>query len=129
VIRIQPDEGILLKFDLKEPGTGFSTKNVNMDFHYKELANIRLPSAYERLLHDVMLGDSTLFSRDDEVEMTWKFLEPIQKAWANNPEIKMYGYPAGTWGPEHVGDLIEGEGLTWRYPCKNLADEELYCEL
>jgi len=129
IVRIQPDEGILLKFDLKEPGTGFSTKNVNMDFHYKELANIRLPSAYERLLHDVMLGDSTLFSRDDEVEMTWKFLEPIQKAWANNPEIKMYGYPAGTWGPEHVGDLIEGEGLTWRYPCKNLADEELYCEL
>jgi glucose-6-phosphate 1-dehydrogenase len=129
IIRIQPDEGILLKFDMKEPGAGFNVKNVNMDFHYSDLADIRVPSAYERLLHDVMLGDSTLFSRDDEVETAWKFLEPIQKAWAKNPEIKVYGYPAGTWGPENANDLIEGEGLAWRYPCKNLADEELYCEL
>ena len=129
VSSIQPDEGILLKFDMKEPGAGFNVKNVNMDFHYKDLADIRVPSAYERLLHDVMLGDSTLFSRDDEVETAWKFLEPIQKAWANNKSIKIFGYPAGTWGPEHANDLIEGAGLTWRYPCKNLADEELYCEL
>jgi glucose-6-phosphate 1-dehydrogenase len=129
IIRIQPDEGILLKFDMKEPGAGFNVKNVNMDFHYKELTDTRIPSAYERLLHDVMEGDSTLFSRDDEVETAWKFLEPIQKAWAGNKEIKMFGYPAGTWGPEHANDLIEGEKLTWRYPCKNLADEELYCEL
>jgi glucose-6-phosphate 1-dehydrogenase len=129
IIRIQPDEGILLKFDMKEPGAGFNVKNVNMDFHYSDLADMRVPSAYERLLYDVMLGDSTLFSRDDEVETCWKFLEPIQKAWANNPEIKVFGYPAGTWGPEHANDLIEGEGLTWRYPCKNLADDELYCEL
>jgi glucose-6-phosphate 1-dehydrogenase len=129
IIRIQPDEGILLKFDMKEPGAGFNVKNVNMDFHYKDLADIRVPSAYERLLYDVMLGDSTLFSRDDEVETAWKFIEPIQKAWKNNPAIKVYGYPAGTWGPELSNKLIEGEGLTWRYPCKNLADEELYCEL
>jgi glucose-6-phosphate 1-dehydrogenase len=129
IIRIQPDEGILLKFDMKEPGAGFNVKNVNMDFHYKDLANIRIPSAYERLLHDVMLGDSTLFSRDDEVETAWKFLEPIQNAWAKNPEIKVFGYPAGTWGPEHANDLIEGSELTWRYPCKNLTDDELYCEL
>jgi len=129
IIRIQPDEGMLLKFDMKEPGAGFNIKNVNMDFHYKDLANIRVPSAYERLLHDVMLGDSTLFSRDDEVETAWKFLEPIQRAWANNPEIKVFGYPAGTWGPRNANELIEGDGLTWRYPCKNLADDELYCEL
>jgi glucose-6-phosphate 1-dehydrogenase len=129
IIRIQPDEGILLKFDMKEPGAGFNVKNVNMDFHYKDLANTRVPSAYERLLHDVMLGDSTLFSRDDEVETAWKFLEPIQRAWANNPAIKVLGYPAGTWGPEHASDLIEGEGLDWRYPCKNLTDDGLYCEL
>jgi glucose-6-phosphate 1-dehydrogenase len=129
IIRIQPDEGILLKFDVKEPGAGFNVKNVNMDFHYKDLANIRLPSAYERLLFDVMIGDSTLFSRDDEIETAWKFIEPIQKAWANNPSIKIFGYSAGTWGPENSNDLIEGDGLTWRYPCKNLADDELYCEL
>ena len=129
IIRIQPDEGILLKFDMKEPGAGFNVKNVNMDFHYSDLAGMRVPSAYERLLYDVMLGDSTLFSRDDEVETAWKFLQPIQNAWAKNPSIKVYGYPAGTWGPEHANDLIEGEGLAWRYPCKNLADDELYCEL
>lgn len=129
IIRIQPDEGMLLTFDMKEPGAGFNVKNVNMDFHYKDLADIRVPSAYERLLHDVMIDDSTLFSRDDEVETAWKFLEPIQKAWANNPEIKVFGYPAGTWGPEHANELIEGDELTWRYPCKNLADDGLYCEL
>lgn len=129
IIRIQPDEGILLKFDMKEPGAGFNVKNVIMDFHYTDLADIRVPSAYERLLHDVMIGDSTLFSRDDEVETAWKFLEPIQNAWAKNKSIKIYGYPAGTWGPEYANALIEGEGLTWRYPSKNLADEELYSEL
>jgi len=129
IIRIQPDEGMLIKLDIKEPGAGFNLKNVNMDFHYKDLANTRVPSAYERLLHDVMVGDSTLFSRDDEVETAWKFLGPIQKAWANNPEIKVYGYPAGTWGPMNANELIEGDDLDWRYPCKNLADDGLYCEL
>ena len=129
IIRIQPDEGILLKFGMKEPGAGFSVKNVNMDFHYSDLADIRLPSAYERLLSDAMLGDSTLYSRDDTVETAWKFLEPIQNAWASDPDIKIYGYPAGTWGPENANDLIEGKDLTWRYPCKNLADDGLYCEL
>jgi glucose-6-phosphate 1-dehydrogenase len=129
IIRIQPDEGILLKFGMKEPGAGFNVKNVSMDFHYSELANIRVPSAYERLLNDVMVGDSTLYSRDDTVETAWKFLEPIQKAWANNPALKIFGYPCGTWGPETANDIIEGKDLTWRYPCKNLADDGLYCEL
>lgn len=129
IIRIQPDEGILLKFGMKEPGAGFNVKNVNMDFHYSDLANVRVPSAYERLLNDVMQGDSTLYSRDDTVETAWKFLEPIQTVWATNPDVKIYGYPAGTWGPENANDLIDGKNMTWRYPCKNLADDGLYCEL
>ena len=129
IIRIQPDEGILLKFGMKEPGAGFNVRNVSMDFHYKDLSEIVIPSAYERLIHDVMLGDSTLFSRDDVVETAWKFLSPIQKVWASNPDAKIAGYPAGTWGPEHSNDLIEEHELTWRYPCKNLADDETYCEL
>jgi len=129
ILRIQPDEGILLKFDVKEPGSGFNVKNVNMDFHYSELAHLRAPSAYERLLYGVMTGDSTLFLRDDEVEIAWKFLEPVQSAWVKNSEIKVYGYPAGTWGPDVSGRLFEGCGYTWRYPCKNLADEGEYCEL
>jgi glucose-6-phosphate 1-dehydrogenase len=129
ILRIQPDEGILLKFDMKEPGSGFNVKNVNMDFHYRDLADIRVPSAYERLLYDVMIGDSTLFSRDDEVETAWKFIAPIQAAWESDKNIKIYGYPAGTWGPSVSNDLIDGCGLTWRYPCKNLSDDGMYCEL
>lgn len=129
VIRIQPDEGILLRFDMKEPGAGFNVRNVAMDFHYSDLGNVRMDSAYGRLLYDVMMGDSTLFARDVELETAWKFIDPILKAWDADESIKVYGYPAGTWGPEHSNDLIEGEGLDWRYPCRNMADEELYCEL
>jgi len=129
VIRIQPDEGILLKFGMKIPGTGFNVKSVNMDFHYSDLSNVHVPSAYERLLYDAMIGDSTLYTRGDSVEAAWKFVAPIQNAWKNNPAIKVYGYPAGSWGPEDADSLIEGDNLTWRYPCKNLSDDGAYCEL
>ncbi|MGQ1787161.1 glucose-6-phosphate dehydrogenase [Saccharicrinis sp. GN24d3] len=129
VIRIQPDEGLLLKFGMKVPGAGFNVQNVNMDFHYSELADAYLPSAYERLLHDCMLGDSTLYSRGDAVEAAWTFVKPIQEAWKNNKYIKVHGYPAGTWGPDVADDLIEEPHLTWRYPCKNLANDGNYCEL
>ncbi len=129
VIRIQPDEGLLLKFGMKVPGTGFNVQNVNMDFHYSDLSDSYLPSAYERLLHDSMLGDSTLYSRGDAVEAAWKFVQPIQKAWKNNPNTPVHGYPAGTWGPEVADDLIDDPHLTWRYPCKNLANDGNYCEL
>jgi len=63
------------------------------------------------------------------VEAAWKFVAPIQNAWKNNPEIKMYGYPAGTWGPENADDMFDEKDITWRYPCKNLADDGNYCEL
>jgi glucose-6-phosphate 1-dehydrogenase len=129
VIRIQPDEGILLKFGMKTPGAGFDVQNVNMDFHYSDLSNQRIPDAYERLLLDCMTGDSTLFARNDAVMATWKFLDPVIKAWKNDPSIPVYGYPAGTWGPATADDLIEGRGMTWRYPCKNLTDDGVYCEL
>ncbi|HEY3390897.1 MAG TPA: glucose-6-phosphate dehydrogenase [Prolixibacteraceae bacterium] len=128
IIRIQPDEGILLKFNMKEPGAGFMVNQVNMDFHYSSLADIHLPAAYERLLLDSLHGDATLFSRGDTVEMAWNFVQPILDAWQNDPTIPIYGYPAGTWGPYESDGLIEGE-QTWRYPCKNLADDGLYCEL
>ncbi|MGM0376342.1 MAG: glucose-6-phosphate dehydrogenase, partial [Bacteroidota bacterium] len=127
VIRIQPDEGLLLKFGMKVPGAGFRVQDVNMDFHYSELGDTYLPSAYERLLLDCMLGDPTLYSRGDAVEAAWKFIDPIMKTWQKYPEIKMHGYPAGTWGPDVSDKLIEGN-MTWRYPCKNLSDG-YYCEL
>jgi len=129
IIRIQPDEGILLKFGMKVPGSGFNVQNVNMDFHYSDLSNFKLPTAYERLLLDAMLGDSTLYARGDAVEEAWKFIAPIQEVWKNDPSVKVYGYPAGTWGPEIADELIENRNSTWRYPCKNLADDGRYCEL
>jgi glucose-6-phosphate 1-dehydrogenase len=129
VIRIQPDEGILLKFGMKIPGAGFEVQNVNMDFHYSDLAHQRIPSAYERLIFDSMKGDATLFAQSDEVIEAWKFLSPIIDSWKNDPDIPLHGYPAGTWGPEKADDLIAEKELTWRYPCKNLSDDGIYCEL
>jgi len=128
IIRIQPDEGILIKFNMKEPGAGFLVNQENLDFHYSSLTHVHLPSAYERLLLDSLHGDATLFSRGDTVEAAWKFVQPILDAWENDPSIPIYGYPAGTWGPYESDGLMEGEN-TWRYPCKNLADDGLYCEL
>ncbi len=127
VLRIQPDEGILLKIGMKVPGAGFRVQTVNMDFHYNELSDVYLPSAYGRLLLDCIQGDATLYARGDAVEKAWEFVQPILNAWQNNPDIPIYGYPAGTWGPDVVDNLIE-EGL-WRYPCKNLAHDGEYCEL
>lgn len=129
IIRIQPDEGILLKFGMKLPGAGFNVKNVNMDFHYTDLSVQRIPTAYERLLLDAMNGDSTLFARVDAVMNAWNFLNPVLEAWKNDHTIPVYGYPAGTWGPESADDLIEEKNMTWRYPCKNLAEDGIYCEL
>lgn len=129
VIRIQPDEGLLFKFGMKEPGGGFKVQEVNMNFHYTELRDTYLPSAYERLLLDCMLGDSTLYHRGDAVEAAWAFVDPILKAWKENPEIPVHGYPAGTWGPDVADNLFDEPGFTWRYPCRNLVDDGNYCEL
>ena len=129
VIRIQPDEGILIKFGMKTPGAGFDVQNVNMDFHYSDLTNQRIPSAYERLLYDTMKGDATLFARTEEVLEAWKFLSPVIDCWKNDKDVPLFGYPAGTWGPENADNLIEDKKMTWRYPCKNLSDDGVYCEL
>ena len=129
VIRIQPNEGILMKFDMKIPGAGFNTETVNMDFHYNELTDVYVPGAYERLILDCMQGDATLYARGDSTEAAWEFIDPILKAWQNDPNIPVYGYPAGTWGPENADELIEGEHMQWRYPCSNLTDDGNYCEL
>ena len=129
VIRIQPDEGILLKFGMKVPGAGYNVQNVNMDFHYKDLADADIPEAYERLLLDCMQGDSTLYARGDAVEAAWRFVDPVLRRWSKDPKFPLYGYPCGTWGPEVADQLIEGEKTSWRYPCKNLADDGMYCEL
>lgn len=128
VLRIQPNEGILLKFDMKIPGAGFNTETVNMDFHYDELSDVYVPGAYERLILDCMQGDATLYARGDSTEAAWEFIDPILKAWEED-QVPIYGYPAGTWGPENADNLIEGDKMTWRYPCSNLTNDGNFCEL
>jgi len=128
VIRIQPDEGILLKFGMKVQGAGFKVQDANLDFYYKDLSESYIPEAYQRLLLDCMQGDSTLYTRGDAVEAAWRFLDPVLEAWKKYKDIPLHGYPCGTWGPE-VADAMFEEGYCWRYPSKNLADDGLYCEL
>ena len=126
VIRIQPDEGILIKFGVKVPGQGFKVERANLDFYYSSLAETNVMEAYERLLLDAMQGDATLYARADEVEAAWNFVDPILDYWKNGKNVRMYGYAAGVWGPENADELIEGIGY-WRNPGPNLADDPGYC--
>ena len=121
IIRIQPEEGISLKFGMKMPGSGFKIQPVEMDFHYSDISNISLPEAYERLLLDIIIGDPTLFARADAVEACWSFLTPILNTWRKYSDTKLYGYPAGSWGPMEANDLFEDEGENW-YQSKNDND-------
>jgi len=129
VLRIQPDEGTLLKFGMKTPGAGFNIEEVSMDFHYSELSNAYIPEAYERLILDCMMGDATLYARIDAVESCWKFVDPILKAWEERIDVKILGYPSGTWGPLEAHALFDNPNDDWRYPCKNLATEGEFCDL
>ena len=125
IIRIQPDEGILMKFGVKVPGQGFKVERANLDFYYSSLVETRVMEAYERLLLDAMQGDATLYARADEVEAAWEFVDPILEYWKNGKDVITHGYPAGVWGPKNADDLIEGS--MWRNPGPNLADDPEYC--
>lgn len=125
IIRIQPDEGILLKFGVKVPGQGFKVERGNLDFYYSSLGDMHIMEAYERLLLDAMQGDATLYARADEVEAAWRFTDPILDFWKTK-KAKVYGYSAGVWGPEHADELIEGTHQ-WRNPGEHLADDPGYC--
>lgn len=129
IIRIQPDEGLLLKFGMKMPGAGFEINEANMSFRYSELNSENLASAYERLLLDCMHGDSTLYARGDAVEACWDFIQPLLDYENSDNPPKIFGYPAGSWGPKNADDMIEGECNGWRYPCKNLVNDGSFCEL
>jgi glucose-6-phosphate 1-dehydrogenase len=112
VLRIQPDEGISLRFGAKVPGTRMDVRPVNMDFRYGATFGQDAPEAYERLLLDAMLGDPTLFTRWDGVELAWELLTPVLESWAQGTSpIQMY--EAGSWGPEAARDLIERDGREW----------------
>lgn len=125
IIRIQPDEGILIKFGVKVPGQGFKVERANLDFYYSGLAENNVMEAYERLLLDAMQGDATLYARADEVEAAWAFVDPILEYWKRS-DINIYGYSAGVWGPANSDDLLDGD-LKWRNPGANLADDPGFC--
>jgi len=114
VFRIQPDEGISLRFSAKRPALQMQVESVAMDFTYAETWKTALPEAYERLLLDVMRGDSTLFTRADEVEAAWRLLEPVLTAWAEDPAVPMYHYRAGTWGPSEADAMMPDENAWTR---------------
>lgn len=105
VIRIQPDEGISLRFGLKVPGAGFKVERVSMDFRYKSLSNEILPDAYVRLLQDAMSGDATLYPRSDALEASWQFIDPILEHWKEKGEEGLLFYQPGTDGPKEKDHL------------------------
>ncbi len=113
-IRIQPNEGISLKFCAKLPGTTMQIRPVKMEFLYGESFGAAPPTAYETLLLDCMLGDATLFNRADAVDLSWEFVDPILDRWKQDGTKGLATYPAGSWGPKEADDFIERDGREWR---------------
>jgi glucose-6-phosphate 1-dehydrogenase len=114
VIRVQPDEGVTIRFGSKVPGPGMQVRDVTMDFGYGHSFTEDSPEAYERLILDVLLGDPPLFPRHQEVELSWKILDPIVKFWAENGRPE--SYIPGSWGPKSSDAMMEIDGRSWRRP-------------
>ncbi|MFE6721063.1 glucose-6-phosphate dehydrogenase [Streptomyces albidoflavus] len=114
VIRVQPDEGVTVRFGSKVPGTSMEVRDVSMDFAYGESFTESSPEAYERLILDVLLGDSNLFPRTEEVELSWRILDPIEEYWDTHG--KPAQYPAGSWGPKEADEMLARDGRSWRRP-------------
>jgi glucose-6-phosphate 1-dehydrogenase len=114
VIRVQPDEGVTLRFGSKVPGAGMQVRDVTMDFGYGHAFTEASPEAYERLILDVLLGDPPLFPRHEEVELSWKILDPIEEFWETQGQPEQYR--PGTWGPDSADELLARDGRVWRRP-------------
>ncbi len=112
---IHPDEGIVLRFQAKHPGSKMHLQTVEMKFNCKEAFAVRSPDAYETLLWDVMKNDATLFMRANQVEAAWRLLTPVLEAWAVTPPGDFPNYAAGTWGPENAQGLL-AQGHSWPLP-------------
>ena len=114
-LRIQPEEGISLKFGAKVPSAGLRIRSVTMDFQYVTSFLVEAPEAYERLLLDCMIGDPTLFTRADEVEAAWTLVDPIESAWRDG-RPRLQTYAAGSWGPDAAAELLKADGREWHRP-------------
>ena len=115
VLRIQPEEGISLRFLSKSPGSGMRVRPVSMDFNYGSSFGERSPTAYETLLVDAMAGDPTLYTRQDMVEASWQIVQPILDVWAHT-KFNFPNYPAGSWGPKESDEMLARQGHVWRIP-------------
>jgi len=114
-LRVQPDEGIALRFETKVPGQGIVQRAVTMEFSYgASFGTDSSPDAYERLLLDAMRGDATLFARHDEIEWAWKLIDPVIEGWQNSEAPPLETYEAGTWGPDAADALLARDGRQWR---------------
>ena len=116
VLRLQPDEGISLTFGAKKPGHVNQISPVLMDFCYQDAFGGEPPEAYERLLLDCMMGDTTLFTRTDEVIEQWEFTQNILDAWDQIPIEKLPEYKVGSWGPLEADLFIQADGRKWKNP-------------
>lgn len=116
VIQVQPDEGVRIHFQARRPGAAVRLSPVDMRFSYCETFHSEPPEAYETLLLDVMLGDATLFKRDDQVEASWKAVMPVLEGWAAITPDEFPNYQAGSWGPEESMVLIAQDGRSWVQP-------------
>jgi glucose-6-phosphate 1-dehydrogenase len=114
VIRVQPDEGVTIRFGSKVPGVGMQVRDVTMDFGYGHAFTEASPEAYERLILDVLLGDPPLFPRHEEVELSWKILDPIEEFWAKKGKPEQY--LPGSWGPASADAMLKRDGRAWRIP-------------
>jgi glucose-6-phosphate 1-dehydrogenase len=114
VIRVQPNEGVTMRFGSKVPGPSMQVRDVTMDFGYGHAFTEDSPEAYERLILDVLLGEPPLFPRQKEVELSWKILDPIVQYWENNG--KPEAYAPGSWGPQGAHDMLERDNRSWRRP-------------
>jgi glucose-6-phosphate 1-dehydrogenase len=114
VIRVQPDEGITLRFGSKVPDSAMEVRDVNMDFSYGSAFAEESPEAYERLILDVLLGEPSLFPVNEEVELAWEILDPVLDNWAEDG--KPEPYEAGTWGPASSFEMLRRTGREWRRP-------------
>lgn len=115
VLRIQPEEGVTMRFGAKVPGTQMDIRQVNMDFAYGGAFTESSPEAYERLILDVLLGDPPLFPQHEEVELSWQILDPVLEAWESTgtpPD----DYLPGSWGPQSADDMLARDGFLWRRP-------------
>ncbi len=121
IIHIQPQEGILLRFQAKQPGSTLHLSPVDMHFSYQEAFKSKSPQAYETLLADVMSGDATLFMRADQVEASWSVVMPILNEWGNSTPVDFPNYKSGTWGPEAAESLIAKDGRSWLQPAIKVA--------